>query len=125
MGVDDFSHDAVLQPLGAYVGEAEALVEASGAVVEEGRGHLLRLAGEVVGVGLDDATARLRDECQGALDRELRDTAPPVAAVDEDAGDPVVRVGVLLGVVLLAVVDAGQLGRRAVLRPGDRPMSRG
>jgi hypothetical protein len=61
-------------------------------------------------------TSRASAQCNA------RHALAPIPPVDE-AGDPVVREPVEPGVVLLAVVDAGQLGRCPVLTPSDRDLA--
>ena len=80
------AHDAVPGALAADEREARPLEEGARPVVEHG----LLLALRVVRVALDDATARLRDQVEGALQRDGRQPLSPVAPVHEDAGDPVV-----------------------------------
>src|SRR4051794_41175632 len=116
--LDHLAHDAVVLALGALVAEARPLEHRARAVVEEGRGRLLRA--DVERVGLDEAAARRRDERQGALERGVGDALTPVPAVDEEAGQPVVRHGRALHLDLRTVRDAGQLRGAAVLAPADR-----
>jgi hypothetical protein len=80
------AHDAVPRALAADEREARPLEEGARPVVEHG----LLLALRVVRVALDDATARLRDQVEGPLQRDGRQPLSPVAPVHEDAGDPVV-----------------------------------
>ena len=72
---------------------------------------------QVVRICLDHAATGLRDEVEGSADRDLGDVSAAVPPVNEDTGDLVVGILVLLCVVLLAMVEGGQLGRRAELRP--------
>src|SRR4029078_374453 len=61
--------------------------------------------------------ASLGDQVQRALERQGRDAAAPVALVDEEARQAVVRQAVALGLGLLAVLDLLQLVRASELAP--------
>src|SRR6266508_1864164 len=100
-------HHAVAQALGPVVGEALALVHRAGAVVEERRVLLPDSAG-VVRVALDQAAAGLRDQLDGSAQGDRRQALTAKAALDQDAGDPVVGQSLGSGDVLLAVLDVGQ-----------------
>src|SRR6476469_2668011 len=99
---------AVALALGPVVGEALALVHRAGAVVEERRVLLPDPAG-VVRVALDQAAPGPRDQVDGSAQRDRRQSLTAKAALDQDAGDPVVGQSLGRGDVLLAVMDAGQL----------------
>src|SRR6478736_3143896 len=112
---DGTAHDAVERALAADVVEAGAFEEGAGAVVEHG----LPLAALVVRVALDGAATGCRDEVDRPLQGYVGQVLSAVALVDEDARDAPVGEQVELVLVLLAVTDVGQLGRRAELRPSD------
>src|SRR3954453_10248830 len=101
-------HHAVALALGPVVGEALALVHRAGAVVEE-RGVLLPDPARVVRVALDQAAAGLCDQLDGSAQGDRRQAVTAKAALDQDAGDPVVGQSLRSGQVLLAVVDVRQL----------------
>jgi hypothetical protein len=63
--------------------------------------------------------ARLRDQIQCTTKRHGCDAFAPVVPVDEEASEAVIRRLVETCVVLLQVVNARKLLRRAVLTPGD------
>src|SRR4029450_5948393 len=65
------------------------------------------------------AAASLGDQVQRALERQGRDAGAPVALVDEEARQAVVRQAVELGLVLLPVLDVLQLLRASELAPPD------
>src|SRR5690606_29572863 len=89
-----------------------------GAVVQERR--RCPLAGhELVGEGDDLPSTRLCDEVERPIQRLPRYTRATMVAVDEEARDAPRRRSRLASVVLLAVVDARQLVRAAVLAPRD------
>src|SRR5206468_8188339 len=115
------AHYAVVLAFGPDVGEAGLLERAAGRVVEERRRHLL--ARGVLRIGLDGSAAGLRDELERSVDRGARDSAAAVEPVDEDAGDPPIGPRVRGGLHLLAVSDAGQLVRAAVLGPAHRGLA--
>src|SRR5512144_2708684 len=99
-------HHAVALALGPVVGEALALVHRAGAVVQERRVLLPDPVG-VVRVALDQAAAGLPDQLDGSAEGDRRQALIANAALDQDAGDPVVGQSLGSGDVLLAVMDAG------------------
>jgi hypothetical protein len=60
-----------------------------------------------VRVALDQATASLRDQLDGSAQGHRRQALTAKAALDQDAGDPVVGQSLGSGEVLLAVMDVG------------------
>ena len=60
-------------------------------------------------VALDQAAAGLRDQLDGSAQGERRQALSAKAALDQDAGDPVVGQSLGGGDVLLAVMDVRQL----------------
>ena len=113
--VDDLEHDAVIHAPGPFVGESSAFAHLAGAVIQERARHdSIR---RVERVRLDDAAAGLRDQVEHAGQCSLRDAAPTAAPVHEEATQPAVRHGPPEQLDLLAVPDAGQLRRAAVLTP--------
>ena len=58
-------------------------------------------------VALDQAAAGLRDQLHGSAQGDRRQAPTAKAALDQDAGDPVVGQSLGSGHVLLAVMDAG------------------
>ena len=119
-GLDRRAHHGVVLPLGAQVGESGLFEQGAGAVVEEGGRDLL--AGGVLGVGLDDSAAGPRSGPGRPGGRRPRRRGGG-SAVDEEAGEAVVRRAVELRLVLLAVVDVRQLLRRYELAPRDGDVS--
>lgn len=121
-GFDGAAHHRILHALGTDEVEACALVHGPSAVVEERRRQ--PLLSRDVGVTLHHAATCLRDQVERPLQGDGHQALTAKALVDEDAGDPIVRLDLPLGLqvsqILLAVVDVRQLRRRPVLRPGDR-----
>jgi hypothetical protein len=60
-----------------------------------------------VRVALDQATTSLRDQLDGSAQGNRRQALTAKAALDQDAGDPVVGRPLGSGEVLLAVMDVG------------------
>ena len=60
-------------------------------------------------VALDHAATGPRDQLDGSAQGDRRQAVTAQAALDLDAGDPVVGQSLGGGHVLLAVMDAGQL----------------
>src|SRR5436190_12330855 len=113
--VDRRPHHGVVLSLGPYVAETGLFEQAAGDAVQERRRDLL--AAGVLGIGLHHAAASLGDQVQRALERQGRDAAAPVALVDEEARQAVVRQAVELSLILLAVLDVLQLVRASELAP--------
>src|SRR5690242_8966829 len=121
-GRDDRAHHAVALTLRSLVAEPEPLVHGPGGVVEERSRGLLAL-GQVVRVRLDEAASFRGDQRQRTPHGDRGHSRTTVAAVDEQARDPVVRhLGDAL-FPLLAVVDVRQLWNRPELGPGDRDVT--
>lgn len=59
-------------------------------------------------VALDQAAAGLRDQLDGSPQGDRREALLAEAALDQDAGNPVVGQSLGSGDVFLAVMDAGQ-----------------
>ena len=60
-------------------------------------------------VALDQAAAGPRDQPDGSAQGDRRQALSATAALDQDAGDPVVGQSLGSGEVLLAVLDVGKL----------------
>lgn len=101
---------------GAFIGEAGLFEDAPRAVVEEGVGDFFALG--VLGVAFDNAAAGVFDEVEGSVEGKEGQALFAMIAIDEDAGDSPVGHG-HSGFNFFAVIDGGQLLRRAKLAPGD------
>ena len=99
--------------------ESSLLEHGSRAVVEE-RGRCTFAWGELVGERDHFAAAGLRDELERSIQRLPCYSRTSMVAVHEEAGDAPGCRHSLACVVLLAVVDARQFDRVAVLAPRDR-----